>query len=163
MCVWSFTWQPTFVPLFLCHFQPQYVHVLGHNLVILCWICKYAIHNERSAVFQKVLVQYSSLVQRGVVKQENGSRKQIPSYIFTYRLYVTFHKLFVGGLSQHVRHGQDCCHFPCWAICEAWSCLSPASQVQICTLHATRRVIWIYSSLRLWGFMLFSLLICMFW
>jgi hypothetical protein len=72
---------------------------------IVIQICECAICKQWSAVFQIVLVQWSSLVQLFVVKHENSSREQITSHIITYHFYVAFHKLFVGGLSQHIRRG----------------------------------------------------------
>jgi hypothetical protein len=156
--VWSFSWQPSFVLPFLCHSRPHDVHVLDHCVIIQ--ICECAIRKQWSAVFQIVLVQWSSLVQLFVVKHENSSREQITSHIITYRFYVAFHKLFVGGSSQHICHGWERHFSGCWANFEVSSCLSAASNVA-CTWSS--QVIWISSSLPLWGFALSSLLICISW
>jgi hypothetical protein len=88
----------TTLPFF--NYRPHNVHVLDHRIVIQ--IYESAICKQQSAVFQIVLVQQPSLVQLLVVKQENSSSEQITCHIFIYCLYVTFHKLFVGGSSQHI-------------------------------------------------------------
>jgi hypothetical protein len=71
-----------------------------------------------------------------------------------------FHKLFVGGSSQHIHRGREHHFSGCWANFEVSSCLSAASNVA-CTRSS--QVIWISSSLPLWGFALSSLLICISW